>query len=488
MADKDSCSGCFWMGKETYKVPMKMHKDNRHRLLSKFVGKETSPNTVILLQGGTSEFRNDSDHEPLFRQESYFQYLFGVKEPDCYGALDIDSKKAYLFVPKLPPIYAVWMGKIKTCDEFKEIYQVDEVRYTDEIPKVLKDELNCKMIYTLEGGINTDSDKKHKGATFPGIDTFRVDKTTLFPELRECRVIKSKDEIELLRYVNKISSGAHEHVMKVVTPGIMEYEMEAAFYWYAYTKGGCRNVSYSCICCSGLNGAILHYGHAGAPNSRALKDGEMILNDMGGEYHCYTSDVTRSYPVNGKFTEEQKIIYEVVLAAQTAVIERMKPGVEWLKMHKLANKVIIIELKKHGFLKGDVREMKSVHIGALFMPHGLGHFMGLDTHDVGGYPEGVQRPTAPGEKKLRTIRKLEENMVITVEPGIYFIEALLEPALKDPAYSKYLVAERIQQFMNFGGVRIEDDVVVTKDGCENLTTAAKTIQQIEKIMAEGKNK
>lgn len=158
----------------------------------------------------------------------------------------------------------------------------------------------------------------------------------------------------------------------------------------------------------------MHYGHAGAPNSREIRDGEMVLFDMGGEYHFYASDITRSFPVNGKFTAKQKVVYESVLAAQTAVMKAMRPGVLWPDMHRLANRVICEELKKHGLLKGDVDEMQKCHIGALFMPHGLGHLMGLDTHDCGGYPYGIERIDEPGLKKLRTARKLEEGMVITV--------------------------------------------------------------------------
>jgi len=268
-----------------------------------------------------------------------------------------------------------------------------------------------------------------------------------------------------------------------VKDGLMEYQMEAVFRHETYFKGGCRNMSYTCICASGHNGATLHYGHAGAPNSKSLRDGEMVVFDMGAEYHCYCSDITRSFPVNGKFTQDQKVVYESVLAAQEAVMQAMKPGVLWPDMHRLANKVICVELKKHGLLQGDVEEMQKHHIGALFMPHGLGHFLGLDTHDVGGYPEGVQRIQEPGIKSLRSGRVLQEGMVITVEPGIYFIAAVIEPALVDPVKSQFLVVERIKQFANFGGVRIEDDVIVTATGMENMTTAPRTVAEIEAWMS-----
>jgi Xaa-Pro dipeptidase len=373
------------------------------------------------------------------------------------------------------------MGTIHPPSVFKDMYEVDEVRYVDEIEDYLKNTLKSKILYTLHG-LNTDSGNYFKPATFAGIEKFRVDNGRLFPLLRECRVIKSEDELNLLRYVNKISSKAHIEVMKKVKPGMMEYQIEALFQYEVYHNGGCRHCSYTCICASGHNGATLHYGHAGAPNNRQINDGEMVLLDMGAEYYCYASDITRSYPVNGKFTQDQKEVYESVLAAQEAVMKAMKPGVSWPDMHRLATRVICEELKKHGFLQGDVDEMMKNYVGAIFMPHGLGHFLGLDTHDVGGYPDGVERSKEPGLKSLRTGRVLQEGMVLTVEPGIYFVPALIKSALDDPVKSRFLVKEKLDKFKNFGGVRLEDDVIVTKDGIENMTLIPRGVKEIEEIM------
>jgi len=273
-------------------------------------------------------------------------------------------------------------------------------------------------------------------------------------------------------------------VMRKVHPGMMEYQIEAIFQYEVYHNGGCRHCSYTCICASGHNGATLHYGHSAAPNNQQIKDGEMVLFDMGAEYNCYTSDITRSYPVNGKFTKDQIEIYESVLAAQEAVLQTMKPQTKWSDMHRLAYTVICEHLKKYGFLRGDIDDMMKHHVGHIFMPHGLGHLMGLDTHDVGGYPEGSKRLEEPGFRSLRTVRSLETGMVITVEPGIYFINALLDKAFKDENQSKFLVKEKIDQFRNFGGVRLEDNVIVTKDGIENMTQIPKTVKEIEDWMAK----
>jgi len=165
-------------------------------------------------------------------------------------------------------------------------------------------------------------------------------------------------------------------------------------------------------------------------------------------------------------------------------MKAMKPGIDWTDMHRLANRVVCEELKRRGFLQGDVDDMLKHHVGALFMPHGLGHFLGLDTHDCGGYPKGLERINEPGIRSLRTRRILQPGMVITVEPGVYFIEALLEPAFTNPNQSKFLNIEKIKSFMNFGGVRIEDDVIVTATGIENMTTVPRSVDEIEKLMKD----
>jgi Xaa-Pro dipeptidase len=471
----------YQLGPDTFRVPMELHRVNREKLLRMFKA-DSKNGEVIILKGGESQNRHETDHEELFRQESYFHYLFGVKEPDCWGAIDVASGRAFLFIPRLPEAYAVWMGKIHPPSHYQQLYGVEEARYVDELAKVLSEELQCKTIHVMHG-VNSDSGNAHKEIAFPGIENFTVEKQRLFPVLSECRVIKSPLELDLLRYVNRVSSEAHKQVMRQIKPGMSEFQMESIFLHECYFKGGCRHTSYTCICASGENGAILHYGHAAAPNSKQLHDGDMVVFDMGVEYHCYASDITCSFPVNGKFTADQRIVYETVLAAQQAVMREMKPGVEWGHMHRLANRVICQELKRHGLLKGEVDEMMKHHVGALFMPHGLGHFLGIDTHDVGGYPKGMERIPEPGIKSLRTLRKLEAGMVITVEPGIYFIEHLLDRAAKDPAHSQFLNMDVINRFRRFGGVRIEDDVIITENGIENMTKAPRTVEEIEAWMS-----
>ncbi|XP_032681047.1 xaa-Pro dipeptidase isoform X1 [Odontomachus brunneus] len=474
---------CFWRSRDTLKVPMSLFRDNRERLVSRLRANSqvSASGTFVVLQGGEDVPFNDTDINWPFRQESFFQWCFAVEEPGCYGALDLAAGTSILFVPRLPPEYAIWEGKLHTLDDFKKRYGVDEARYTDEIARVLK-EKRAHLLLTLSGR-NSDSGLLSRELVFDGIDEFKVNKSILYPEICECRVIKSPAEIEVLRYVCKISSDAHKILMRTMRPGMVEYQAESAFSHYVYSTGGCRHVSYTCICGSGHNSSILHYGHAGAPNNKVIEDGDMCLFDMGGNYCGYAADITCSFPINGKFTEDQKLIYNAVLKARDAVIAAAKPGVAWTDMHLLANRVMLTSLKAGGLLVGDVEDMIKAGLNEVFQPHGLGHLLGLDVHDVGGYlPNHPERPKEPGLRKLRTSRILLAGMFLTVEPGCYFVDCLLDAALANPDQAKFLVAEQLQRFRGFGGVRIEDDVLITETGVENLTDVPRTVEEIEEEM------
>ncbi|XP_076245592.1 dipeptidase C [Calliopsis andreniformis] len=483
----NSVESHFQRGNHTLKVPMSLFQNNRQRLVERIKAnsKVSTTGSFIILQGGVEIPFNDTDISWPFRQESFFQWCFGVEEPGCYGAIDLSTGSSILFVPRLPPEYAIWEGKLHTLEDFRERYRVDEVRYTDEIAEVLKKK-QASLLLTLSGR-NSDSGLQAQEATFDGISQFKVDNQVLYPEICECRVIKSPEEIKVLEYVIKISSEAHKSVMQLVKPGLAEFQLEAAFMHYVYSQGGCRHVSYTCICGSGHNASILHYGHAGAPNNRVIEDGDMCLFDMGGNYCGYAADITCSFPANGKFTENQKMVYNAVLAARDAVMNAAKPNVTWTDMHLVANKTMLASLKEGGLLVGDVDDMIKAGLNEVFQPHGLGHLMGLDVHDVGGYLEGhPERSQAPGLRKLRTARVLQAGMVLTIEPGCYFVDCLLDAALTNPDQSKFIVAEKLKKFRNWGGVRIEDDVLVTETGVRNLTDVPRTVEEIESWMAARK--
>ena len=532
---------------------MSLHATNRARLLSSMTTSSTpaseetttlpgSAGGLILLEGGGQRARYDTDTELVFRQESYFHYLFGASSyAGCYGVIALPSGKTMVFVPTHDVETATVRGPCPDFASVKDELGVDEVRDVDELSTFVEAEMDrliareetsaedAKMakLYLLKG-LNTDSGKYARPAYYNGIEKYyntsnddddddrmtRIDTTTLFTRLVECRVIKSAAEIELMKYTNYISSLAHVATMRSCRPNMMEYQLESAFLHHAYYYGGCRHVAYTCICGCGPNSSILHYGHAGRPNSgRALRNGDMALLDMGGEYHCYASDITCSYPVDGTFTADQRSIYASVLGAQIAVIGKLKPGVSWVDMHHVAEREILAGLVECGVLvippnnnnnnnnnnhdddddndddddvDDVIAKMIDVDLGAVFMPHGLGHLIGLDVHDVGGYaPNTPPRSSRPGLKKLRTSRIMEAGMVITVEPGCYFIDVLLDMALTDTRQRQYINNERLQDFRGFGGVRLEDDIWITDIGCVNLTQCPRAIDEVVHVMKGG---
>ncbi|MCP9258906.1 Xaa-Pro dipeptidase [Dirofilaria immitis] len=304
---------------------------------------------------------------------------------------------------------------------------------------------------------NSDSNEMLEPPTIDGLNNIPCDTTILYPVMAELRVFKTDQELNVVRYVCKVASEAHKAVMKAVKPGMYEYQLESLFRHHCYYYGGCRHLAYTCIASSGCNGSILHYGHENAPNTKKIINGDLCLLDMGPEYNCYASDITTTFPCN---------------------------GVRWNEMHMLAELIILSHLKDAGILKGNLEEMMEARMGAIFMPHGLGHFMGLDVHDCGGYLGDAEfRSTLPGLKALRTTRILRERMVITIEPGCYFIDTLLDAALNDPIQKKFIVEEKLNDFRGFGGVRIEDDIIIWADGNERLSNVPRTIDEIEQFMS-----
>jgi len=490
MAQANPSNGFFSMGGDTAHIPMELFSLNRKRLVQKLSeNSNISKGSVVLLQGGGDQGRcegDSSDVGPVFRQESYFHWTFGVLEPDFYGAVDLTTGRSVLYQPRLPEDYAIIMGHVPTSEEIKERYQVDEVRYVDEMATHLATlgSGGSPTLLLLEGP-NTDSGKMTRPAAFDGMSEFRTDRAQLHPEIAELRVVKTPMELDALRYANKISSLAHMHVMRTVKPGMREYQAEASFLHHAYFYGGARHVCYTCIAGGGASGAVLHYGHAGAPNDQVIRDGDMVLFDFGAEYYCFCSDVTCSWPVNGKFTDKQKVVYNAVLRANRAVFDALKPGVSWRDMHLLANRVVLEDLAAAGILTGSIDEMMSCNLGGrVFQPHGLGHFIGCDVHDVGGYLEGhPERDTQAGLRSLRTAREIKENHVLTIEPGCYFIDFLIDRALADPELSRFIVADRINEYRGTGGVRIEDDVIVHAHGAELMSVVPRTVEEIESWMS-----
>lgn len=487
----------FQLGCETLKVPMAMHKTARLKLVEEMKSRGVTCG-VVLLEGGEQQNVYDTDCEIVFKPNSWFNYLFGTKESGLYGSIDIESGHTTLFIPELPEEYLVWCGEIFPPSHFKEMYDVDEVLYDHHlIDKLQKDLSSSSAKLHMLYGLNTDSGSYVEPVKLNSLRAFanKTDTSILHAALSKSRTIKSDLEMNIMWYCAYVASNAHVAVMKSTQSGMMEFELEATFQYNIYKYGGCRRCAYTSICACGPNNAVLHYGHAGAPNDRQLLPTDMALLDMGAEYHGYVSDITCSFPVSGKFTTDQKFIYQAVLNAQQAVYAIMRAGTSWVDCHRAAEVEILKGLQLAGVLKQDAdpQAMLEAHLGATFMPHGLGHLIGCDTHDVGGYLDGETPPRpnkAPtvmgGVSKLRTARVLETGMVLTNEPGCYFIDALINEALSNPDKSKYINVERLEQYRHTGGVRLEDVIAVTEGNPVNYTTCPRTIEEVESVRSGGK--
>ena len=451
-------------------------------------------NSYLFLMGGKGLPRYDNDDDLMyFIQESNFYYLTGVLEPNYYAIINLKDASFSLFIPaptEREKIFIHW----ETLEQIAEKYNCQAFDLT-KLPIEVK-RINPDKLYVLNG---TNTDSGNKVITCDYVFPAPYDKLNevvdhdglIYEILADTRTKKSQDEIDLLKYINQVTVEAHKVTMKKIYQNlvkdkkkVIERDVENYFYSYIRSVLYCRNHPYEHICGCGPNSSTLHY----LENDQELKDGQLILMDMGGIAAGYVSDVTSTVPVNGKFTDKQKEIYDIVLNANLAVKNNAKPGVSWLDMHLLAEKIIIEGLQKLGLLSSNytVDEMVNNRVGFYFMPHGLGHLMGIDTHDAGGYLSFTPpRSNEKGLSSLRTARYLEPNMVLSDEPGIYFIPYLLEQAFNDEKISKYFVVDKIKQYYDFGGVRIEDDILITEDGCVNLTEGLpRTTTDIEKAMTE----
>ncbi|REL38826.1 aminopeptidase P family protein [Rhodohalobacter sp. SW132] len=443
-------------------MPAQLH---RKKLLSLF---DESQEGAVYIKGGELMYRYQTDYEFPFRQESNFWYLTGVDEPDYHMILDLKTQTYHLFAPKRDAQFAVWHGHVKTMDDIKTLYEPDELHFENKLLSVLKD-INPSTIYCLN---------EEQAEFLEDLDrNFSVDTESLVDAITYCRSIKTDDELNMLRESASINNISHRKVMESVKPGMYEYELKAIFDFHQQSRGLLFD-AYNGIHAAGRNSSVLHYTDC---DSR-LNNGDLYLIDAGFEYEGYASDVTRTYPCNGRFTGDQAKVYQTVLNALNEVIKATKPGVKMEDLHMMSAEIIIRGLKDMGLVKGSVEDLMENDIFALFFPHGLGHFLGLDTHDVGGYPKGVERIDRPGIRFLRARRELQTGMVITVEPGLYFIPALLKPAFEDEEKSKFLNQSKLEAFFDFGGVRIEDNLVITEDGYENLTDVPKEIKEIEDLI------
>jgi Xaa-Pro dipeptidase len=418
---------------------------SHYRELRRALARRIGGDALIHLEGGKPIPRN-FDVDYVFRQNSDFLYLTGVEEAGCHLVLDPKTKRETLFVPRIDNHHRVWEGHVPGPEEAKKIFGVERVMYADELKKVVG-----RRKFAPKGRLRDALD-----------------------ELRAC---KTDAEIQLMRRANKISGAGHRAVMAATRPGMKEYEIQALFE-IECLKSGLKHLAYPSIVAAGVNGAVLHYRR----NDATLKDGELLLIDAGAELKGYAADITRTFPANGLFSRRQRDVYEIVLETQKSCIDRARVGVVSADLHVHSMRVIAEGLKSLGILRGETDGLVEGGAVRLFYPHGLTHMLGLDVHDVtGGKKRKMPNPT---KVPVRFVAKLEPGFVITMEPGIYFIEALIkDPALR-AKYKSSVDFAKAESFLDFGGIRIEDDVVVQADGAPlNLTDVPKEIADIEAACA-----
>lgn len=408
------------------------------------------------------EATRSADSEYPYRQNSDFWYFTGFNEPEAVLVLiksDDTHNHSVLFNRLRDKTAEIWFGRRLGQEAAPEKLGVDRALAFSEIDEQLYQLLNgLDVVYHAQGEypyadtiLFTALDKLRKGSrqnlTAPAsITDWR-------PIVHEMRLFKSPEEIAVLRRAGEISALAHTRAMQTCRPGMFEYQLEGEIL-HEFNRHGARFASYNTIVGGGENGCILHY----TENESELRDGELVLIDAGCEYRGYAGDITRTFPINGKFTPAQREIYDIVLASLDAALTLFRPGTSIQDVTSDVVRIMITGLVKLGILKGDVEQLMADNAHRAFFMHGLSHWLGLDVHDVGVY----------GPDRSRT---LEPGMVLTVEPGLY-----IAPDADVPPQYRGI------------GIRIEDDILITENGNENLTASVvKKADEIEALMAAAKH-
>ena len=430
-------------------------KERRDRL-----AEELGPHSIAIIATSPVAIRNrDADYK--FRADSSFFYLTGFAEPEAVAVIEtyesLDEGYTYsLFCRERNREMEIWNGYRAGIDGAIDDYEADEAYAIDLLDEEIIEKLvnKQKLFYRIGHSSEFDvrvskwiqqADAQQRRGNESPAQVIQLDRI-----LDEIRLFKTPQEIELMQIASNISAKAHTRAMQTVHVGMMEYALEAELN-YVFGQQGCVP-AYNSIVGGGANACILHY----VENNQELKDGDLVLIDAACEYELYASDITRTFPVNGKFSAEQKALYEIVLNAQLAAIDAVKIGNSYKEPHNVAVRILVEGLLSLGIMQGDIEKIIETEAYRQFYMHGTGHWLGMDVHDVGAY------------KQAGEWRPYEEGMVVTIEPGLYI-------APDD---------ETVDAKWRGIGIRIEDDVVVTANGPLVLTKdVVKSIEEIEALMA-----
>lgn len=433
-------------------ISQKEYAERRQRLMA-----QLPQNSIALIPAAKEMLRNGFDNVFQFRQNSDFWYLTGYNEADAVLLLIPGRAEGEVVLFNLPndPKAEIWNGRRSGQTGAVRDFGIHEAfvidTFNEKLPEFFKDKTsvyypigrNAEFDRQMIDAMNRSRAGVRRGAVAPNLFC------NLDPLLHGLRVIKSESEIAIMQKANDISSEAHRLAIQACKPEMFEYELEGIIRGHCY-RNGCRDMAYGPIVGAGENACILHY----VTNTAQIKENDFVLIDAGGEYQNYAADITRTFPVNGRFQGEQKAVYEIVLETQLKLIAMIKPGLNWDVIQQSCRRFLTEGLMAVGVLKGSIDELLEKQAYTPFYMHLFGHHLGLDTHDAGAYRENDQWID------------LKPRMVFTIEPGLYI--SANTPNV-DPRWWNI-------------GVRIEDNIVVTDNGYRNLTTAPKTVAEIEALM------
>ena len=423
---------------------------------------------------------NYTDNTYRFRQDSHFLYFFGINLPHLRASIDFETGETTLYGNDFTLDDIIWMGPQPSLATLAEKVGIDRVKPLSAFEKDIRASQSVHYLppYRYDNLLEISEllqihPKQVKEGASVG----------LIQAVVALRSVKTKEELEQMAEAVTISGKMHQAVMRAIRPGKFEYEMVAQLLSVAAENQA--ELAYPAI--FSINGQTLH-NHA---HGNVMPSGRLALNDSGAENQMgYAGDITRTMPVDGIFTTKQKEIYEIVLQMEMRVIEQLRAGVFYKDMHLEANRILLQGLTNLGLVRGDIETLVQEGLGGLFMPHGLGHMIGLDVHDMEdlgeqyvGYTPDIQRSTQLGLKSLRLAKKLEIGNVLTVEPGIYFIPELIQKWKEDKRFVDSIDYAALETYLDFGGIRIEDNVVIESDKAVVLGEyIPKQIHEIEDLM------
>lgn len=460
--------------------PATVYENRRNKLINNI------KSGIVIMPGNNDSPMNYPANSYQFRQDSNFLYFFGLNMAGLAAIFDIESQKVTLYGNDLTIDSIIWMGSKPRMTELAEKVGVKNVKPFSDFEKDINEaSLAARKVHYLPPYRHDNMIMLNKILKIP-FDQLKINASIeAIKAVVALREIKEEIEIKEMILAAEIGNEMHLTALSLIQPGLYEREISGIVEGIALSGGGAA--SFPVIC--SIRGEILHNHYHG----NIMNSGDLLLLDCGAETEMrYCSDYTRVYPVDRKFTQQQKDIYQIVVNANQKAFELVKPGIFNRDIHTETCKVIAAGLKELGLMKGNIDEAVANGAHALFFPHGLGHFIGLDVHDMEdlgennfGYDENVKRSAQFGTAYLRLAKELKEGFALTIEPGIYFIPALIEKWKNEAQHTEFINYNEVEKYIGFGGIRLEDDVLVTADGAEYIGPRLPiTVAQIEELMQE----